>query len=140
LLFDFYFRHAWRVQRKHAFDALTVRDTPHSESLIESAAFSADHYAGKDLDSFLISLYDARVHAHAIPNRKRVGITFLLFFLDGIDDLVHKVVAIRAAAGAHSASNERVLQPEIVNHLNERTKHLDGHNVRKLVKICRICG
>jgi hypothetical protein len=52
------------------------------------------------------------VHAHAIANRKRFGITFLLFFLNRIDDLIHKLVS-RAAAGAHSHSKARVLQPEI---------------------------
>ena len=48
-----------------------------------------DHYAGKDLDSFLVSFHDASVHAHAIANRKRFGIILLLFFLNPIDDLIH---------------------------------------------------
>jgi hypothetical protein len=63
------------------------------------------------------------VHTHAIANSKRLGLALLLLFLNGIDDLVHKRIASRAAAGAHSHSNARVLQPEIAKHLGMSTKH-----------------
>src|SRR5215472_548887 len=109
------------MQRKYALDALAVRDTTHRESFIESATFPTDHYPGKDLDPFLVSFHDARVHTHAIANRKRFSLCFLLFFLNGIDDLIHKLVASRAAAGAHSHPKEPVLQPEIANHLATST-------------------
>ena len=89
------------MQGKYPLDALAVRDAAHSESFVEPATFPADHYTGKDLDSFLVSFHDARVHAHAVANRKGFGIAFLLFFLNRIDDLIHKLVASRAAAGAH---------------------------------------
>jgi hypothetical protein len=140
-LFHFYFCNTRRMQGKYPLDALTVRDAAHSESFVESATLPADHYAGKDLDSFLVSFHDASVHAHAIANRKRFGIAFLLFFLNRIDDLIHKLVASRAAAGAHSHSKARVLQPEIANHLGTSTKQEHGQdNVRKSVKISRMCG
>ena len=77
------------MQGKYSFDALVLRDAAHSESFVEPATLPADHYAGKDLDSFLVSFHDASVHAHAIANRKRFGIIFLLFFLNRIDDLIH---------------------------------------------------
>src|SRR5262249_40141349 len=83
----------------------------------------ADHYAGKDLNSFFISFHDASMHAHAITHRKRFSIAFLLFFLNRIDDLIHKLVASRAAAGAYSHSRAGVLQPEIAKHLSTSTKY-----------------
>src|SRR5262245_16831413 len=129
------------MQRKYPLDALAVRNAAHGESFIEPATFPADHYPGKDLDSFLVSFHDTRVHTHAIANRKRFSLGFLLFFLNGIDDLIHKLVASRAAAGAHSHSKTRFLQPEIADHLSTSTKHQhEQDNIRKPVKICRMYG
>ena len=87
------------MQGKYSLDALTVRDAAHSESFVEPATLAADHYSRKDLNSFLVSFHDARVHAHAIANRKRFGIAFLLFFLNRIDDLIHKLVASARGCG-----------------------------------------
>ena len=87
------------MQREYSLDALPIRDASHGKGLVEPAPFPTDHYAGKDLDSFLISFYDTSVHANAIANRKCFGIAFLLLFLNGIDELVHKLVASRATAG-----------------------------------------
>ena len=101
------------MQGKYPLDALPVRDAAHGESFVDSPTLTANDYAGEYLDSFLVSFHNAGVHAHAIPNRKRFGIAFLLFLLNRIDDLIHKLVASRAAAGAHSHSKGRVLQPEI---------------------------
>jgi hypothetical protein len=141
MLFHFHFCNTRRMQGKYSLDALAVRDAAHGESFVESATFPADHYAGKDLDSFLVSFHDASVDAHAVANRKRFGIAFLLFFLNRIDDLIHNLVASRAAAGAHSHSKAGVLQPEIANHLSTSTKHAqEQNNIRKSVKICGICG
>ena len=129
------------MQGKYSLDALAVRDAAHGESFVEPATLPADHYPRKDLNSFLVSFHDASVHAHAIANRKRFGIAFLLFFLNRIDDLIHKLVASRAAAGAHSHSKARVLQPEIANQLSTSTKHqLEQDTFRKSVKICGIYG
>src|SRR5262245_574842 len=110
------------MQRKYALDALSVRDAAYGERFIDPATLATDHYAGKDLDPFLVSFHDASMHADAIANRKRFSISFLLFFLNGIDDLIHKLVASRPAAGAHSPSKELVLQPEIANLLGASTK------------------
>ena len=87
------------MQGKYPLDAFTVRDAAHRESFVEPATLPADHYAGKDLDPFLVSFHDARVHAHAIANRKRFGVTFLLLFLNRIDDLIHKLVASARGCG-----------------------------------------
>src|SRR5206468_7144358 len=124
------------MQGKYPLDALAVRDAAHGESFVESATLPADHYPRKDLDAFLVAFYDAIVHAHAIADRKRFGIAFLLFFLNRTDDLIHKLAASRAATGAHSHSKARVLQPEIANQLSTSTKHqLEQDNTRKSVKI-----
>src|SRR6476659_10355687 len=77
------------MQGKYPLDALPVRDATHGESFIDSATLTANDYAGENLDSFLVSFHNAGVHAHAIANRKRFGIAFLLFLLNRIDDLIH---------------------------------------------------
>ena len=105
------------MQGEYPLDALAVRDAAHGEHFIESATLPADHYPRKDLNPFLVSFHDAGVHAHAIANRKRFDIIFLLFFLNRIDDLIHKLVASRAAAGAHSRIGKDNLQTEGVIHL-----------------------
>src|SRR5205823_11649327 len=69
------------------------------ESFVEAAALPADHYAGKDLDSFLVAFHDPRVHTHTVTNRKRRDIAFLLLFLNNVDDLVHKLVASARGCG-----------------------------------------
>src|SRR5215472_9897220 len=98
------------MQGKYPLHAFAVRDATHGKSFIEPATLPADHYAGKDLDSFLVAFYDPSVHTHAVANRKRRDIAFLLLFLNNIDDLVHRLVASRAAAGAHFHSSRTILQ------------------------------
>src|SRR5215216_1556773 len=110
------------MQRKNPFDAFAVRDPAHGESFIEPAPFPADHYAGKDLDSFLVAFDHACVYAHTVANRKRFSIAFLLFLLNGIDDPIHKLLVSRAAAGAHTHSKTQFLQPEIANYLSAIAK------------------
>src|SRR5258708_7245334 len=87
------------MQRKHALHAFAVRDAADGESLIETAALATDHYTGKDLDSFLIAFHDSRVDSHTVANRKGRDIAFLLLFLNGIDDLVHKLLASARGCG-----------------------------------------
>ena len=129
------------MQRKNPLDAFAVGDAADGESFVDTATLASDHYAGKDLDPLLVSFHNARVHAHAVANRKRFGFAFQLLFLNGIDDLIHKLVASRSAAGAHSHSKARILQPEIANLLGTSTKHdQDQNNIRKSVKIQAICG
>src|SRR4051812_23868651 len=91
MLVHFHFCNTRRMHGKYPLDALAVRDAAHGESFVESATLPADHYAGKDLDSFLVTFYDASMDVHAVANRKRFGIAFLLFFLNRIDDLIHKL-------------------------------------------------
>jgi apolipoprotein N-acyltransferase len=129
------------MQGKYPLDALTVRDAAHGETFVDSPTLTANDYTGEYLDSFLVSFHNAGVHAHAIANRKRFGIALLLFFLNRIDDLIHKLLASHAPAGAHSHSKARVLQPEIANQLSTSTKHQhEEDNIRKSMKICLICG
>src|SRR5262245_21186611 len=125
------------MQRKYSLHALTVRDAAHGEGFVESAALAADHYAGKDLNSFLVAFYDPRVDSHAVANRKGRDIVFLLLFLNNVDYLVHKLVASRAAAGAHFHSKRRLLQTEIAEY---SSRSRSTTTCRKSVKIPGICG
>jgi hypothetical protein len=90
------------MQWKHSLHALAVRDATHGESFIQTAALTTDHNARKDLDSFLVAFYHSRMYTHAVANRKRRDFTFLLLFLNNINDLVHKLVASARGCGAHT--------------------------------------
>src|SRR6266446_10176828 len=100
------------MQWKHSLHALAVRDPAHGESFIQTAALTTDHNAGKDLDSFLVAFYHSCMYTHAVANRKRRDLAFLLLFLNNINDLVHKLVASARAAGAHLPSKSTLLQLE----------------------------
>src|SRR2546430_10626870 len=99
------------MQRKHSLHALSVRNPAHGESFIQTAALTTDHDARKDLYPFLVAFHDTSVYTHAVANRKRRDVAFLLLFLNNINDLVHKLIS-RVAAGAHSPSKRTLLQPE----------------------------
>ena len=71
----------------------------HGETFVQAAALAANHDAGKYLDPFLVAFHHPRVHAYAVADRKRRDITFLLFFLNNIDGLVHKLVASARGCG-----------------------------------------
>src|SRR5215471_15656451 len=90
------------MQWKHSLHTLSVRDPADSESFIQAAALTTDHDACKDLDSFLVAFYDARVHTHAVANRKRCDVAFLLLFLDSSNKLVHKLCRQAARVRAHT--------------------------------------
>jgi len=77
------------MQWENAFDALAVGDSAHGECFIKSAAFATNHYASEYLDSFLVAFHNASVNAHAVADGKLRRIAPLLFFLDGIDNLIH---------------------------------------------------
>src|SRR5215468_1130287 len=87
------------MQWKHSLHALTVRDPAHGESFIQTAAFTTDHNARKDLDSFLVAFNDSRMYTHAVANRKRRDFAFLLLFLNNINDLVHRLIASACGCG-----------------------------------------
>src|SRR6266436_2651970 len=81
---------ARRVQRENALDTFTVGDAAHGECFIQPAAFAPDDDSGEYLDSFLVSLHNPCMNADAVADLECVRVGFLLFFLDRIDDLVHK--------------------------------------------------
>ena len=80
------------MERKDSLDALSVRNAAHSECLVESAPFTADHHTGKYLDSLFVAFYDPRVNTYTIADRKRRQIALLLFLFDDVDDSIHKPV------------------------------------------------
>src|SRR5262249_40205597 len=64
-------------------------DPAHSKCFIQPAAFAPDHYAGKYLNSFLVSLHNPRMNTDRIAHLERVRVGFVLLFFDGTDGLVH---------------------------------------------------
>src|SRR5690242_16032204 len=69
-LLDFDFRDAWRVQRENSLDAFTVGNAAYRKCFIHTAAFAANHYARKYLDSFLVSLHHPRMDADGVAHFK----------------------------------------------------------------------
>jgi hypothetical protein len=126
---------------KYSLDALAVRDAAHGESFVDSPTLTANDYAGEYLDSFLVSFHNAGVHAHAIANRKRFGITFLLFLLNRIDDLIHKLLASARRCGRTLSFEGTGFATRNPNQLGTSKKHqLEQGTFRKSVKICGIYG
>ena len=129
------------MQGEYPLDALAVRDATHGESFVDSPTLTANDYAGEYLDSFLVSFHNAGVHAHAIANRKRFDIAFLLFLLNRIDDLIHKLLASRAVAGRTLSFEGSGFATRNPNQLGTSKKHqLEQGTCRKSVKIYGICG
>src|SRR6266480_2043682 len=93
------------MQRKDTLDTFSVRDSAHGECFIESPAFTANDYASKYLDSFFVPFHHAGMNAHAIPDRKRCGVASVLFFLNGIDDLIHEKLPLSARSGGRTVSS-----------------------------------
>ena len=86
------------MQGKNALDAFTVRDTPYGKCLIQPAAFAANYYARKYLDSFLVALHNPRVNTDRVAHFERVRVGFVLLFFDGTDGLVHNDFSLRYRA------------------------------------------
>ena len=89
------------MQRENALDTLAVGDSAHGECFIKSAAFAANHYASEYLDSFLVPFHNASMNAHAVADGKLRRVASLLFFLDGIDNLIHDKVPFPSAGRAN---------------------------------------
>jgi hypothetical protein len=89
------------VQRENALDALAVGDSAHGECFIKSATFAANHYASEYLDSFLVPFHNASMNAHAVADGKLRRVASLLFFLDGIDNMIHDNIPFPPAGRAN---------------------------------------
>jgi hypothetical protein len=105
LLLHFYFCDAGRVQWKHTLYTFAVGDSAYGECFVESPTFTANDYAGEYLDAFLIPFHYTGMNAHAIPDRKRCHFAFVLFFLNGIDDLIHEKFPFPARSGGRTVSS-----------------------------------
>ena len=92
------------MQWKNTLHALAVGDSAHGECFIESPALTANDYASKYLDSFFVPFHHPGVHAHAIPDGKRRGVTSVLFFLNCIDDLIHEKFPLPSRLGGRTVS------------------------------------
>jgi hypothetical protein len=90
-LLHLYFCDARRVQWEHALHAFTVRDAADGKCFVKSAPLAANHDTGEYLDSLLISLHNPRMDTDGVAHLECVRVGFLLLFLDGIDDLIHKL-------------------------------------------------
>jgi len=93
------------MQRKYTLNAFSVGDSAHGECFIESPALTANDYASKYLDSFFVPFHHAGVNTHAIPDRKRRGVASVLFFLNGIDDLIHEKFPLPARSCGRTVSS-----------------------------------
>src|SRR5262245_53444050 len=93
------------MQRKYALNAFSVGYSAHGECFIESPAFTADDYAGKYLNSFLVPFHHPGMNAHAISDRKRCGVASMLFFFNRIDGLIHDKYPFTARSGGQTVSS-----------------------------------
>src|SRR5262249_43324270 len=107
LLLYLYFCDTRRMQRKHTLHAFAVRDSADRECFVESSTLAANDYAGEDLDSLLVPFHHTGVNTHAIPDRKRCYVAFMLLFLNGIDDLIHNNPFPRPPGRANSFRQDR---------------------------------
>lgn len=75
-----------RMDGKYPLHTLTEADATDSEVSIDAGTLATDHDACILLNSFLVTLDDARVDADGIPDLKRCDVGFELFFFDSGDD------------------------------------------------------
>jgi hypothetical protein len=69
------------------------------------------------------------MHAHAIANRKRLGIALLLFFLYGIDDPIHNSLPA-ARLRAHTLIRRHgFCNPEIAKRFSKTTDRTTSKNL-----------
>jgi hypothetical protein len=80
------------MERKYAFNAFAIGNAAHGECFIQTATFAADHDSGKNLDSLLITLNDASMHANAVTDFKVRDVAFLLFFFDDVENAIHNAI------------------------------------------------
>src|SRR4029453_18302677 len=100
------------MQRKYTLNAFSVGDSAHGECFVESPALTANHNASEYLDSFLVPFNDTGVDPHAVPNGKQRHVTFVLFLLNGVDDLIHEKLPLPARrAGEQFPAGKAKLQP-----------------------------
>src|SRR4030095_8292878 len=93
------------MQRKYTLNAFSVGDSAHGECFVESPALTANHNASEYLDSFLVPFNDTGVDPHAVTNRKRGPVAFVLFLLNSIDDLIHEKFPLPARLGGRTVSS-----------------------------------
>src|SRR5436305_13476092 len=77
------------MHRENALDTFAVGNATDGERFIQTAALSANHNPGEDLDPLLISFHHTGMHADAIANLELGAVLLLLFFND-IENAVHK--------------------------------------------------
>jgi hypothetical protein len=95
LLFHIDFCDTRGVHRKNPLYALAIGDTPHRKRFVQAAAFTANHDAGENLNSFLVAFDYSRVYAYTVTDIEIARLGFLLLFFDQIDDAVHNNPAKR---------------------------------------------
>src|SRR5437773_247981 len=99
-LLHFDFSDARGMNREHAFDAFAIGNSANSKSLVQSAPFSSDHDASKNLDPFLVALHHPGVHANAVADLELRGVGLELFLFNSVDNPVHNESSKGGAGGA----------------------------------------
>src|SRR5947207_16012517 len=103
-LFHFDSSDARGMNREDALDAFAVGNSANGKSLVQSAPFSSNHDASKNLDPFLVALHHPGVHANAVADLELRGVGLELFFLNSVDDPVHNTSSKGVAGGAELLS------------------------------------
>src|ERR1700730_3129539 len=80
------------MEWKYAFNAFAIGNAAHGECFIQTATFAADHDSGKNLDSLLITLHDASMHANTVTDFKVREVALLLLFFDDVENAVHNMI------------------------------------------------
>jgi hypothetical protein len=88
--FDLNLGDAGGVERENALDTFAVGNTANGKCFVQTATLATNHDPGKDLNSLLISLDDASVHANTVADLEGRAVAFLLLFFDNIENAVHK--------------------------------------------------
>src|SRR5438105_2931283 len=78
------------MDREYAFYTLAVRDAPDGKRFVQAATFPSDNDTGKYLNALFVSLHHSGVNVHTIAHAELGHVGLLLFFLDGVNDAVHK--------------------------------------------------
>ena len=89
LLFYLYLRNPGGMNREDALNALTVRNAPDGKILIEAASLPPDYNAGENLDSLFVALDHPSVDPYAIAHFEFGNVSFLLLFLNRVDNRIH---------------------------------------------------
>src|SRR5436190_22955001 len=114
------------MNREDALDAFAVGNSANGKSLVQSAPFSSDHDASKNLDPLLVALHHPGVHANAVADLELRGVGLELFLFNSVDDPVHNESSKGVAGGAELLIGRRQIANFIPVHDPDPAPDLAG--------------